>query len=293
MCRRPVKVLNPKLDRYECGICGEYHMVWKAGAIIADLPLDDRRLAALSAYVRDANKLGETPTLTTQNWVGAAESYVHASVGTKLRRVLELAGQRTPAMGASVRIYPGDYPRFFAQPSEVQYLVRTLVERKLLSDVTGADDLCVTAEGWEQLEPSSGGGIPGTCFVAMSFKDEMKPAYDSGIHPALTDCGFEVTQLSRVEHAENINDKIIAEIRRAQFLVADFTHHAAGVYFEAGFGLGLGKLVVWTCRSDQFNPDKVHFDTRPYNHIVWVDEADLRERLKNRVRALVANAKRD
>jgi nucleoside 2-deoxyribosyltransferase len=100
-----------------------------------------------------------------------------------------------------------------------------------------------------------------------------------------------VIRVDRVEHSENINDKIIADIRRAEFVVADFSFHPAGVYFEAGFALGLHRLVVWTCRQDEFKTDKVHFDTRPYNHIVWETEADLREKLTARVRALVPNAK--
>jgi nucleoside 2-deoxyribosyltransferase len=66
------------------------------------------------------------------------------------------------------------------------------------------------------------------------------------ILPAVaTDCGFDVIRLDRVEHSENINDRILTDIRRAQFIVADFTFHPPGVYFEAGFALGLGKLVIW------------------------------------------------
>ena len=128
----------------------------------------------------------------------------------------------------------------------------------------------------------------------MSFEPDLKPAYDLGIHPAVhDDCGIDDVRVDYVEHVENINDKILADIRRAQFVVADFTHHPKGVYFEAGFALGLGKLVIWTCRHDEFKPDKVHFDTRPFNHIVWTSAADLRVRLTNRIRALVSNAKPD
>jgi hypothetical protein len=94
-----------------------------------------------------------------------------------------------------------------------------------------------------------------------------------------------------VEHAENINDRMLSDIRRAQFLVADFTHHRNGVYFEAGFGFGLGKTVIWTCRTGDFMHDKVHFDTRPYNHIVWSSFEELRAKLANRIRAVVPNAR--
>jgi hypothetical protein len=292
ICRRP-------LDRdaqawLKCAACGEYQIDLRAAAVISRLESDDRRRSGLSAYVRAANKSGEVPLVGIMVWETQADSYMHAGVAAKLRSVLQVAGERTKQIGEPVLIYEAlDYPLFSAQVSEVRYLVEALVSRGLLAKASAPQDaLIVTPEGWEQLEPSGGGGIPGTCFVAMSFKDELNSAYDNGIHPAVTtDCGFDVIQLSRVEHSENINDKIIAEIRRAQFLVADFTFHAAGVYFEAGLGLGLGKLVIWTCRHDEFRVDKVHFDTRPYNHIIWSDEADLREKLKNRIRALVTNAR--
>jgi nucleoside 2-deoxyribosyltransferase len=91
--------------------------------------------------------------------------------------------------------------------------------------------------------------------------------------------------VDRVEHNDNINDRIISEIRACQFLVADFTLHRNGVYFEAGFAMGLGRPVVWTCRRDQMR--EAHFDTRPYNHIIWDTPAELREKLTNRIKATV------
>jgi len=291
VCRQPLSVETyARRETFNCSVCGEYQLVWRAVAVIGALPADDRRLAGLSAYIRDANKRGEIPELTTQTWERAADTYLHASVATKLRRVLERAGELSSYAGSLVEIGERDYPLFFAQQSEVRYLLEALVDRGLLSGTPGGL-VAVTPAGWEHLEPSGSGGIPGTCFVAMSFKPELTKAYDLGIRPAVTeDCGFEVIQLSRVEHSENINDKIIAEIRRAQFLVADFTFHPAGVYFEAGFGLGLGKLVIWTCRKDEFH-EKVHFDTRPYNHILWETESELREKLTNRIRGQVVNAR--
>ncbi len=36
-----------------------------------------------------------------------------------------------------------------------------------------------------------------------------------------------------------------------RFMIADFTGHRGGVYFEAGFAHGLGIPVIWTCREDQ------------------------------------------
>jgi len=38
-----------------------------------------------------------------------------------------------------------------------------------------------------------------------------------------------------------------------RFIVADFTGQRGGVYFEAGYALGLRKPVIWTCKRDWFN----------------------------------------
>ena len=78
---------------------------------------------------------------------------------------------------------------------------------------------------------------------------------------------------------------IVAEIRRSSLLVADFTGHRGGVYFEAGLAMGLGIPVIWTCRTDCVS--ELHFDTRQYNHIVWTDVPELKTKLVNRIAATV------
>ena len=69
------------------------------------------------------------------------------------------------------------------------------------------------------------------------------------------------------------------------------THGSDGargsVYLEAGFALGLGIPVIYTCRADMF--DILHFDTRQYLHIGWKDDEveTLRRNLEHRIRALI------
>jgi len=104
-------------------------------------------------------------------------------------------------------------------------------------------------------------------------------------------------RIDKKEHVNKIDDEIVAEIRRSRFVVADFTCGAVtgaketlrivrgGVYFEAGFALGLGIPVIWTCRRDCI--DAVHFDTRQFAHIVWDKPEDLKHNLYNRIAAVV------
>jgi nucleoside 2-deoxyribosyltransferase len=77
----------------------------------------------------------------------------------------------------------------------------------------------------------------------------------------------------------------MAEIRNSQFIVADFTGQRAGVYYEAGFAMGLGRPVIWCCRKDDV--DKLHFDTNHKNHIVWESAEELKQKLYTRIRGTI------
>jgi hypothetical protein len=97
-------------------------------------------------------------------------------------------------------------------------------------------------------------------FCAMWFAESFIDVWNKAIGPAIEAAGYEPIRVDKVEHANRIDDEIISQIRRSKFLVCDFTEQRAGVYFEAGFGLGLGKQVIWTVHKDHLN--KVHFDNR-------------------------------
>ena len=125
-------------------------------------------------------------------------------------------------------------------------------------------------------------------FIAMWFDDSMTACRD-GIELGIGDAGYKPFRIDQKEHINKIDDEIIAEIRRSRFLVADFTHGEdgarGGVYYEAGFAHGLGIPVIFTCRQDAVCT--LHFDTNHYNHIVWANPEELREKLKNRILAVI------
>ena len=121
-------------------------------------------------------------------------------------------------------------------------------------------------------------------FVAMWFDETMKEAYDKGFCEAIAGAGYEPLRIDRKEHDQKIDDEIIAEIRRSAFVVADFTGHRGGVYYEAGFAHGLGRRVIFTCKKGEIA--KLHFDVRQYNTIEWHTPQDLVAPLQNRILAL-------
>ncbi len=133
-------------------------------------------------------------------------------------------------------------------------------------------------------------------FVAMWFHESMDDVWENAIKPGIEDAGYEAIRIDRKEHLNKIDDEIIAELRRARFVVADFTHGddgpRGGVYYEAGFAYGLKLPFIFSCRKDSIG--RVHFDTRQYPHILWEAEKldEFRVRLKTRICAVIGDGPR-
>lgn len=176
--------------------------------------------------------------------------------------------------------------------------------RGLLEDLnylrSDGQSVYLTATGFDRMEGLRKGTVAtDQAFIAMWFNPDTNAAYEDAIEPAIIQTGFRPVRIDRIEHNNKIDDAIIAEIRRSRFIVADFTcghievdgkRHCiprGGVYYEAGFAQGLNIPVIWSVRADQIN--EVHFDTRQFNHIAWSDEADLKQRLIDRIRATFPN----
>lgn len=156
----------------------------------------------------------------------------------------------------------------------------------------GLHDLKIRPPGYTRLEQLDATGVRSQqAFVAMWFDESMTDAYDEGLAPAIREAGYDPLRIDRTEHNNKIDDEIIAEIRRSRFVVADFTEGEkgarGGVYYEAGYAHGLGIPVIFTCQKDVI--EKVHFDTRQYNHIDWKDPQDLKKRLAQRISATIGD----
>ena len=184
------------------------------------------------------------------------------------------------------------------RPEEVTYLVDYLESRAWIEhphpDFTYYR---ITVDGYARLaELAQTETESSKAFVAMWFDDSMDEVWKNAIKPGIEEAGYEPVRIDRKEHVNKIDDEIIAELRRARFVVADFTHDEegprGGVYYEAGFAHGRGVEVVFCCRKDLI--EKVHFDTRQYSHIVWEAEKldEFRNRLATRISAVIGDGPR-
>ncbi len=127
-------------------------------------------------------------------------------------------------------------------------------------------------------------GVSKKCFIAMWFGSEVDNARKAIIN-AVEDTGHIPIIIDMKEHNNQIVPEILYEIRQSKFVIADFTGHRGGVYFEAGYAQGYGKEVIATCKKNHF--DELHFDLKQKNTILWEDEEKLKEDLIRRITATV------
>lgn len=277
----------------ECARCGKFTITGTAAAIAEKKDLGPK----LSAWIRERSETGsEVPEINSNTLKEVEAALPNYRVAEKQLLLLRALERRTRFPGHNVDVVvPFDYPLAWAAgEEEFLYLLRSLIERGLVRRTDGPADLSdsfafgiqITAGGWSFLEERARlSVISDQVFVAMSFAPELKVAWEGGIKPALARAGFQAYRVDAEPHIERVDTKIITEIRNSRFLVADVTLQRPGVYFEAGYALGLGLPVFWCVRNDDLK--NVHFDTRQYNHIVWDNAQHLAEQLHLFVTAII------
>lgn len=119
-------------------------------------------------------------------------------------------------------------------------------------------------------------------FIAMSFNSLMKETREQ-IKQAVRDSGYHPVLIDEKEYNTQIMPEIYREIKESRFVVADLTQQRGGVYYEAGYALGMGKDVIFCC--EQAESQSIHFDVAQINTIRWKDTEDLYSKLKERIQA--------
>jgi hypothetical protein len=267
----------PDGDKIDCARCGKF----SAPSITAKWTQPER--AKLSGWIREQCNLGEYLVLTpdnTQKVIALPEK----PIAERIERLLDWAILQQRRPGKHVRLSDPSVIAwtYSVDGNDVVALAHYLVEEKLLHG-TLPENAQVTARGFMR-RGASAGGPSSKAFIAMWFDTSMSTAKDH-LEAAVRNAGYTPIIVNKVEHVNKIDDEIISQIRASRFLVADFTGQRGGVYFEAGFAMGLGIPVFWTCKSDHIKD--LHFDIRQYNSIDWKDESDLCARLAKRIEAVI------
>ena len=175
-------------------------------------------------------------------------------------------------------------PRFLSATysstkQDVNFLLKMLSAQRYVEAKTLAGEYEILPAGYmylEKIKTMTSASTNG--FVAMSFQENLFEIYSGGFQVGVIGAGYDPIRMDKLEHINRIDDEIIRQINGSKFLVADFTGHRSGVYFEAGYAMGKGLPIFWTCRKSDMN--ELHFDIRQFNCIDWESPEDLSTRLK-------------
>jgi hypothetical protein len=275
--------------RISCTTCGTYLI--SASLHVAAFPMADSERYRFSYWCKQRELDHREPPVITSNTIGSIVAQLEDPRPSSkadllllsLSKLYPIAGRELPRLDVG-RQYSLACCR---DGSELSFFHSALADRGLTHGSTLDGRFQITPAGWDHVESLSVSPQAGRfAFVAMRFNDEMLPLWKSSFEPSIKRAGFDPLLANDPIHNERIDARIITDIKRSRFLIADVTFQSPGVYFEAGYAIGLGRPVIWTCRTDREKTD-MHFDTRQYNHILWRTPEELAEQLYLRIGATI------
>jgi len=272
---------------------GKYRITGSAVGMLSSLSIKQKVL--LTSWLVDQRRSGTPVPEITTDTIKETQQRKPLRFSEKMDQIL-LATEAPPRrIGSHFGLTSDEVNQLIAlteteDDRELTALLRFMHKMGLIELGNGWFDL--TFQGYQRLDNLRTLSVDSSqVFVAMWFDQSTDNAYRNGIYPAIEESGYKPFRIDNKEHVNKIDDEIVAEIRRSRFLVADFTCEPqkvrGGVYFEAGFAMGIHIPVIWTCAEWAVND--LHFDTRQYNHIIWKDPMDLHQRLKARIGAVIGD----
>lgn len=273
-------------NEVDCRRCGKYKLSGTALSMLRNSSMSDRQRANLSGwlfenqtYAINSGNLDKLYSIRTPGFHERADKIL-----LELEKRTEYAGHYIK------RDIAWNGFSWCVHKKELDEVLQFLIKSSRISIMNDLEDVTykIMPDGWAYLEDLKKLSVESDQgFVAMWFDNEMQIVYDDAIAPAIIDSGYKPHRVDQREHNDKIDDEIIAQIRRSRFIIAEFTGHRGGVYYEAGFAKGLGLEVVWACNEKDV--ENLHFDIRQYNCILWDKENldDFRKKLSSRIESVL------
>lgn len=296
-----------------CNYCGEFIIEKSLQTILAKNQYDQLRIGS---WTREQNSFGVTPELKAidfENLISLKDKKINQKYELLLKYMYS---EKT------IQIELSDLNRLYLvlfwceDIKEFNLLLSKAVELnhlKLKFDGMSVKEYIITYDGKEFIENLGLDNNSNKIFMAFHFTEEMKKEFESTIKRAVIDSSEGKLEAVRVsssatDHDAKIDDELIGMIKSSKAVIADFTGNRTAVYYEAGFAMGLGIPVIWTCKDENIiegeegygkfidkegkerfkkHIDLLSFDTRQYPHILWKNEEDLYKQVVNRLKAKI------
>ncbi len=290
------------IHHYTNSIAGDFHITETAHDSFSSGD-DYKILSKIFEFKNSRKKLiicleSEKSFFTSNNIVSMSFDDIFSKFPVNLfekqNSILVLLYNINPNPGEDINVTYFYHWMFYSRnDSEMIYLFELMIEKELIkcriTRTSGGGAVInlpirIQENGWLFIEEKMKSVNSKKVFIAMWFDDSMNKAFLE-ICRSLESLGFIPFRIDKKEYNNEISGEILYEIRKCRFMIADVTNQRHGVYFEAGYAIGLGIPVIWSCRSDDLI--NIHFDTRQYNHIVWKQESELFEKISNRVKGTI------
>jgi hypothetical protein len=298
----------------DCPLCGKYSLTGRT-----KIYLDSRKdsFSIISGVTRNFYELHKdtsAPFVISNEMITDDSKFQAEFISKAPKSVLEkaalllqyIARNSNEKPSTPVLIMPEiDYPIAFCKDKdELKFYIDYLTKRELIiskcnnPQITHLEEptynISLTVDGWVEVEKLKRPNLESKqAFVAMWFIDSMNEIFEKGICPLGDEkdksyTGFKMLRIDQKHFNDKICDHITADIKQSRFMIADCTELRPAVFFEAGYAMGLGLPVIFTCREG--TDIKKCFDTDHYNHIVWKDADDLKNKLRDRILATIEKA---
>lgn len=254
-----------------------------------DKSVDPKDLVLLQGWIRELRESKSKPPILVHDQLDQLLlSLQRPTVSEKKKKLLNAIGRKTSKLGMEVSLDPKtDFPLgWVADKDEFAFLLEALVRDSQLLHLTQGYNYVVTAEGWDSINSLEENHLDSDqAFIAMWFEKSFLSETYPAIKSAVERCGYQAYMVGDDRNEEKIDYRIMANIRKSRFLIADMTGQRNGVYFEAGYAKGLGIPVIWSVRHDDL--ENVHFDTRQFPHISWESPESLETELVTWIETLI------
>jgi nucleoside 2-deoxyribosyltransferase len=294
-------------ESINCPACGKYKIDGSSFSILHHNQYTTEQRAILSHYVRQQNAAGEEPFFLDNLIKQILRDFSLPKLGEQTDNLILYLGKNTtagkisqfyvPALTASAGALDKTNTAFICEYLFKQnYVIHDYKELVIRDD---SISLGLTMKGWERFYELEKGMVDRRiAFMAMPFNDDrLDRVYKEWFKPACKAVGFELRRVDEKPEAGIINNKMLVDIRKSRFVIAELTDENRGVYWEAGFAEGLGRPVIYTCDKKYEEKIKetgkaIHFDINHHQIVFWTDDdlLDAAKRLVITIQATIPEA---